>query len=342
MLLAISKLLFSSFLKPRLIPETPIDKAWWNGLSEEWKNIFLINQGFAKQGVDIFALQNEYLNRMNTAGKAGYSPVNRSLHDWQDDTKFGLGYKDLYARALRKGHMHQYDSIDLTTLARLETLYMVNGPGDLTPLKKLPHLKVLILNYCGIDNALPTKQQVLDLGPLRYLRELEVLHCSSSALQSLAPVKDLVHLQELRCDNNSITSLDPLKKLVNLKRLSFGSKVTDASAVTRLEQLEELYISGCKRLPDLSRLTAIRKLYIAESEMAIVNAGYRISNIVFLQNLKKLEYLDMSYTSYRGSLDALSALQNLQAVTLPRVSSTAMLAFKEAHKNCVIINSFEW
>jgi hypothetical protein len=342
MLLAFFKPLYSSFYGPDRIAEAPIDKAWWDGLSEEWKTIFRINQQFSKQGVSIFKLQHEYVNRLNAAGEADYSPLNKSLYDLEEANNFGLGYTDLYARALRRKHMVHNDTIELATLADLDIIYMVNGPGDLTPLKKFPHLKVLILNYCGIGYNVPITKQLLDLEPLRDLKELEVLHCVSSALHSLEPIRGLANLQELVCHNTSITTLEPLKKLVNLKKLSVGSRITNAAVIARLENLEELYIKGVKQLPDLSGLHKLKRLRIAESEMAIVSSNYRINNLNFLKALPQLEYLDLNTIFYRGDLNALTGLQQLKAITLPSVSRDNMLAFKAAHTGCVIINAYEF
>ncbi len=82
------------------------------------------------------------------------------------------------------------------TLDRLETVYMVNGPSDLSPLKKLSHLKVLIINYCGNSAGSAVGKESLDLEPIRNLKELRVLHCSSPALYSLSAIKDLINLEE--------------------------------------------------------------------------------------------------------------------------------------------------
>ena len=336
------KLLYGSFSKADIITETPIDNAWWQSLSEEWKSILLINQNFQQQGIDIFKLQTDYSNRLNAAGEADYSEMNRSLHDLSADKSFGLGYTDLYARALRKKIMVKNDSINLKTLDKLETVYMVNGPAELSPLKKLAHLKVLIINYCGIDVSVPFNREILDLEPLRNLKELRVLHCSSPALQSLSAIKDLTNLEELRCDNSNVTSLSPLKKLVNLKRLTIGSKIKDAAIISSFQNLEELTIDLAKQVPDLRKMKNLQKLCIAESEMAIVDKSYRINNIEFLSRLANLEYVDLKYTSYRGSLDALASLQHLKAITLPPVSQEAMLQFKKNHKNCIIINSYQY
>lgn len=336
------KFLYSSFGKSDATTEGPIDEMWWNGLSDEWKTIFIINQNFQKQQVDIFKLQNEYINRLNAVGENDHSEMNTSLYRFDAEKRFSLGYADLHARAIRKNHIIKNDRIDLTTLASLDTIYMVNGPGDLTPLLKFPHLKVLIINDCGIDNTIPVREQLLDLAALKYLKELKVLHCSSRALQSFAPLKNVVSLEELHCTNSGVTSLAPLKKLVNLRALSLGSQVTDMSIIPSFKNLESLYFSGAKRIPNLSRLKKLKKLCLVESELSIVNSSYRISDIRFMKDLAALEFLDVDYTSYKGSLDELNPLQNLKAIALPPVNSSKMLEFKKEHIDCIIINAFQF
>ncbi len=334
--------IFKSFAKNIEARETAIDKVWWDALSEEWKAILLINQNFSKQHSDIFAIQNGYINRMKSENEADYSEMNKSLHDLFEMKKFSLGYPDFYARALKYKFVVENKSIDLSTLGDLDIIYMVNGPGDLTPLKKFTNLKVLILTDCGIDNAVPIARQLLDIEPLRYLKKLQVLHCSSKALQSIEPINELVELQELRLDNSSVTDLSPKKILVNLELLSVGSKVKTASVIGRLINLKALYLKGCKQIPDLSRLEQLKRLTIEENEMAIIDGSYRITSIEFLKDLSNLEYLDLDNTSYRGNLVLLDSFQKLKAITLPPINSDAMLEFKKNHNNCVIINAFRY
>lgn len=341
-LLAGVRLMYGSLPKAVNPPEIPADANWWNGLSEEWKTIFRINQAFQKQQVDIFKLQQQYINRMNAAGEAAITEMNCSLYKLSGENRFGLGYTDLYARALRKNQVVDTGSIDLETLASLETVYMVNGPADLTPLKKLPHLTVLIINYCGIDVSVPVSRDVLDLEPLRQLKELRVIHCSSPALYSLAPLKDLPNLEEIRCENSNVTSLAPLKKLVNLKRLTIGAKINNASIISSFENLEALTMETVKLMPDFGKLKKLERLCIVESEMAIVDPRFRIRDINFISRLTNLSYADLGHTSYRGTLEPLSALQHLKAITLPPVNQENMLQFKSNHTNCVIINSFQY
>jgi len=336
--------LFKSFGKNIAVQETPIDKAWWDGLSEEWKTILLINQNFRNQRTDIFTLQNEYINRMNAEDEADYSERNKSLHDLNEMMKFSLGYPDLYARAIRYKYVVANDSINLATLKDLDRIYMVNGPRDLTPLKKFTNLKVLILNDCGIDNGVSSDKQMLNLEPLRYLKKLQVLQCSSNALKSIAPIEDLVELQELNIDNSSVTDLSHLKKMVNLERLSIGSKAETADVIGDLVNLRALYMKGCKRIPDLSKLKQLKKLSIGENELAIIDDSYRIKDIQFLNGLFGLEFLDLANTSYKGNLALLDSFQNLKAITFPPVNKAARLEFKKFHNNCIIINAslYEW
>jgi len=333
-------LFYTSCFTEASTPETPIDKAWWNGLSDEWKTIFLINQNLSRQKVNIYLLQKEYMNRLNS-GEKEISEMNKSLYDLMEEQKFSLSYNDFYARAIRKNHVVHRDSIDLETLGELQTLYMVGGPGDLSPLRKFPNLCVLIMNYSGIGYNVPIKNQMLDLEPLKNLTNLQVLNCSSTPLKSLEPIRNLVNLEELICDNTKLTSLNALKKLTKLKKLSFGGNVDNAK-VSHLENLEELYLKGCKSVSSLSGLKKLRRLSIAESEYAIVNDRYRINSLAFLKDMTELQFLDIGNTSYRGSLNVLNGLKNLRAVTLPGISEATASDFQNNHKNCVIINSFEF
>ena len=337
------KLAYNTFvIKGAPQRESPIDSAWWNGLSDEWKTIFLINQNLSQHSVDIYEIQKGYVNRLNKDGERSRGEMNTSLYNVHRENTFSLSYSDFYARAVREHHLQTTDSIDLAALALLETVYMVNGPSDLSPLKKIRHLKVLIVNYGGMPYNVPIKEQSLDLAPLKTLSELRVLHCSSSPVTSLKPIENLIHLEDLECENTRITSLAPLKKLVNLKRLSFGGQINTTKEISHLVKLEELYVKGCRNVSSIARLRNLKKLSLAENELSIVNGAYRITSLDFLKGLSALEHIDLNHTSYRGSLQVLSELKNLKAVTLPRVSSTEAGAFKKTNPDCAIINAYEF
>lgn len=327
--------------KNTISSETTIDKIWWDGLSDEWKNILLINQQFSKQQVDFYALQDTYINRMQAAGEAGYSPLNTSLRELNDKKRFSLGYTDFYARAIRMKWLIKDDRIDLEALKNLDKIYMVNGPQDLTPLKKFTGLKVLIMNFCGIDVNAPLRRQRVDLEPLRYLTKLEILHCAFTPLKTLEPIKRLINLRELNCENSGETDLSHVRNLVKLEKLSCGPGIKKEAVIARLVNLTELYLSACKKIPPIAKCKKLQKLSVSEGEMAIVRAGYRITNIDRVEDLTALEFLDLNFTSYKGNLQVLNRL-HLKAITLPPVNSTTMEEFKAQHPKCIIINAYQY
>lgn len=322
--------------------ETPIDSSWWNSLSDEWKSIFLINQNLSKHRINIYEIQKGYVNRLNKDDETMRDESNTSLYELHRENTFSLGYTDFYARAMRENQIQSADSIDLASLGLLETVYMVNGPPDLSPLKKLPHLKVLIINFAGMRYDDAVKDQHVDLEPISSLAELKVLHCSSSAVTSLKPIQNLTGLEDLECDNTNITSLAPLKRLVKLKRLCVGGQVKTTKDISHLEKLEELHLSGCRDVESIAKLKSLRWLSIAESELSVVDGSYQIASLGFLKNLSGLTHLDLDHTSYRGILNILSELRNLKAVSLPSVSSSEAAAFKKTNPDCDIINGYEF
>ncbi|HLP95170.1 MAG TPA: hypothetical protein VK168_14100 [Saprospiraceae bacterium] len=331
-----------SFTRQEELPEKPIDQAWWDGLSDEWQNILRINQYFHRHQVDFYAVQQAYIQRLNEEDDSTTSVYNLPLREWLEKQTYLLSYQDLYAR-VRKSHPDtDADSIDLNRLAQLDRIYMVSGPGDLSPLKKFPKLRILVINYCGINHSLPIDEQVINLEPLRKLTQLEQLYCVSPALKTLEPIKGLQKLTTLHCQNSDVSTLEPVKNLTQLEHLAFGAKVKKAAVLGRFHNLKTLHISGCQEIPDLSGLKNLQQLSIVENELALVNSSFRIKSLDFLENLPALEVLDLELTSYRGSLDALKNHSQLKAVTLPRVSSADMQAFKQAHPGCRIVNEYEW
>ncbi len=341
-LLLACSLLWSCTRSVEKLPVRTIDSNWWNSLSEEWKTILLINQNFSKQGVDIFKLQEQYLNRLNNQDDEPLSPQNTALHELIRKRSFQLGVTDLYNHAVRNEWMTECKDIDLISLHQLDTIYMTNGPGDLTPLEYFPQLKVLVLNSCGVGLA-GSVSKPLDLSPLKHLKELKVLHCSSIALENLDVLRSLNGLEELYCEQSSITSLMALKNLKKLRKLSFGPGIEKVSEAAELIELEELYIRGCKKVPDLSRLKKLKKLSIEEGEMAVVNSTYRIKNIDFLKDLNALKYLDIYFTSFAGSNEHFIHMKNLKAVTLPSsMSNNEVLELMCERKDLKVINSYSF
>lgn len=328
--------------KPMGSAAVEIDQAWWEGLSEEWRNILRINLYFHRHQVDVRQLHDEYVLALNGGDEDDRSEVRTPLHELIKEQRYRIGYQDLYAYAVRKGTPDTTGGIDLHELPALTRIYMVSGPGDLTPLRDLPALREVVLNYCGIRSAEGTHDPELDLGPLSRADELEVLHCASPALRSLEPIHALKKLRYLDCQESSVSSLKPLVALSSLETLYFGPGVDGTQVVSQLIGLRALSMVGCDQLPDMERLDRLQRLCVVEDELAIVKRRYQLVDIAPFSVLKALEVLDFEMTSYRGTLDALKGLPLLKVVTLPRVSAADVQAFRAENASCVIINAHEF
>ncbi|MDX1913133.1 MAG: hypothetical protein SFV22_16685, partial [Saprospiraceae bacterium] len=79
LLLVVATWLYCSSSKREELPEKPIDQAWWDALSEEWKTILRINQYFQRCQVDFYQVQHDYLNRLNGPDEEVYTEWNTSL-----------------------------------------------------------------------------------------------------------------------------------------------------------------------------------------------------------------------------------------------------------------------
>jgi Leucine-rich repeat (LRR) protein len=131
--------------------------------------------------------------------------------------------------------------------------------------------------------------------------------------------------------------------LKNLKYLSFGSGIEKGDVVSKLVNLEELYIDGCKQLPNLRRLARLKKLCVSEGEMVVVNSSYRINKLSFLENLTQLEYLDINRTSYSGSSKEFEQLSKLKAVTFPSsMYNDDVQDFIKRNKAIKVLNAYEF
>lgn len=73
--------------------EAPIDQAWWDGLSEEWRTILLISQNLSKQHADIYAVQQGYMKIMHSSDEQDVSELNKSLHRLNAERMFRLSYR---------------------------------------------------------------------------------------------------------------------------------------------------------------------------------------------------------------------------------------------------------
>lgn len=117
----------------------------------------------------------------------------------------------------------------------------------------------VIITYVRITGANPSREQlaqiarlteiditgksdIATLEPLKALRELKKLKCSSTGVTDLAPLQFLDDLQHIECRSTRVSDLVPLSGLKQLNYLDVsGTQVTSLAAIQNLPALAYLY-----------------------------------------------------------------------------------------------------
>ena len=109
-----------------------------------------------------------------------------------------------------------------------------NSFSDISPIVGLTKLTVLNLWGCRF---------IEDISPLRNLRNLEILLLTYSKVSDLRPLSGLTRLGLLELESNQIVDISPLASLINLQRLDLeGNQIVDFSPLSSLVNLEILWI----------------------------------------------------------------------------------------------------
>lgn len=197
-------------------------------------------------------------------------------------------------RALRQLYLsdNQLTSIDVSSLRRLEVLWVDNGvdasrgsapdpayQNRLATLGELPRW-LTELRLTGLPLASP-----LPVSSRTYLRKLYV---SGGQVSGLSEVTGLTGLTELGLRDMGLTSADlsSLSRLSALERLDLRDNlITDVSPVASFSRMVELRLDGntVRDVAPLSVLAGLRDLHVARNHIAdfgalrrLVEAGLRI------------------------------------------------------------------
>ena len=109
----------------------------------------------------------------------------------------------------------------------------------------------------------------------------------SADLEFLGPVKSLVKLDIIRSDIGSLSGIEKIAKLEELS-LTLCRKLTDISHATKLTNLHTLSIEGCSRLIDLSvaqKFNALKTLWLKAKE---------IESCGFISGMKSIEFASIN------------------------------------------------
>jgi Leucine-rich repeat (LRR) protein len=109
----------------------------------------------------------------------------------------------------------------------------------------------------------------------------------SADLEFLGAVKSLVKLDIIRSDIGSLSGIEKIAKLEELS-LTLCRKLTDISCAAKLKNLHTLSIEGCSRLTDLSvaqRFNALKTLWLKAKE---------IESCGFISAMKSIEFASIN------------------------------------------------
>ena len=171
---------------------------------------------------------------------------------------------------------------------------------------------------CNTDGGNGNGDQVVEIPDAALERLIrEAINKSEGELTSedLASLTELSYLGDLT--GSTIESLEGLQYAVNLKRLSFSEISPDSySPIANLTKLETLDLEDSSR-GDLSFLTNLTNL--VELNLGSYLFGNRIEDITPLQNLKKLEKLNLAgfyeIALPSGDIEDISPLEGLTNLT---------------------------
>ncbi|MBT1702901.1 leucine-rich repeat domain-containing protein [Chryseosolibacter indicus] len=179
-------------------------ESWWNGLSEDWKQVFQL-----QIKIDNSASR-EALHRLVELERIVFGDV--PVNDLSPLTEF-VRLKELRFSATAVSSLSP-----LADIQTLKILYANDNPiKDLTPVSKLKELQeidisntpVAALETLGaLDKLLKMNcagTQVKKLNALQKMKSLEYLDCSNTDVKSLSPVMGLP-LKTLKCYNTKISS----------------------------------------------------------------------------------------------------------------------------------------
>ena len=199
---------------------------------------------------------------------------------------------------------------EISGIAGFERLRKLNLSGndisDLSPLMNLPQLQ-----WLDISNT-----SVSDLRPLMGIDSLTYLNASGCSINSSSALSMMNGLTQLYLDNNPIMDFSGLRKVRTLSTLSLNSTGLDDEGLSHLRNMSLLNTLNIENNPDISGegLDALRpyigSCLINHSELSyslnfdghVVRTdatelslpGLGITDINAIQQLAKLEYMDLS------------------------------------------------
>jgi len=323
------------------------NKAWWNDLTNTWKeilgkNIFVFDS-IEMADISFFT---DSLIVVNSNPKSDHANSDSSLifrTEMPEEMQTFFDslnstdtiYLDSEPVHGRISGILKLQKIDITgiseirnlgPLSELTELREILCPNtlitDLIPIRNLNHLEILDCSQTPVD----------DISPLHYSVTIRELNCGYTLLSDLLPISGFVNLETLKCDGLKITDLEFTAKMTNLKMLDCSdTRIYDLSPVQYLDNLVSIDFSATS-INNLDAVSGLTGLTYLNCENTTVDS------IGPLAGLINLEILRISSTGV-GSLQPLNDSPNLKKIYCDntRIAKTEAIQYMRNHPSCLVI-----
>jgi len=338
-----------------LLAENKLTQAWWEELSDEWKELLLFNIDYTKRLIET---NNEYNSFIGTHESlyedlGGHTYISQTYNDIPFIISELQKLKHLYIFNL-KDNKEIEDISPLLSITNLESIELeLLDSADISTLTILTQLKKLKISVANID----------DFKVLTKLHNLKSLTICSDKLVNLIFLSQLINLEELKLQtpNNSnykvlpklnklksltifsskIDNLIFLNQLINLEELSLQTpRVSNYYPLVLLKKLKKLGVSGAimDELPKLDSLVVLEELYLSNTptnDFSDISNIQDFRNSFNLEKLKKLTIIDDSLYSLifiaelSGLIELKISIKEVDIKHLSRLTNLKSLTLKQ-------------
>ncbi len=268
---------------------------------------------------------------------------------------------EFISETLEKLYLYNNDHLeDISKLSLMKKLKILDLSDCQNILNYEPLQSAASLEILNLSNTREKKQNqdsyFKKILPITKIPSLKQLNCSSNQLSDISFLKDMTNLQVLDISENNISDFSPISSLAALQyldgsknipdsfqflrelnlrmlRLNHTASLQDCKDFSHMNQMEKLYLSGCKNLTSLSGLENLSQLTVLNIENTAV------SNLTPIQQLNKLEYLTLPDLPVQDLSD-LSHLKALKALQLPGKNITNLSTLADL-PNLMLLSIFD-
>jgi hypothetical protein len=201
-----------------------------------------------------------------------------------------IAYKDKYGNVVQQYDDQQQASCVLYYTPDIEMLEKLkNNMVEITIDNKLLTDISFLKDLTQLKRLYILNSNILNLEPVKYLKNLETLSIGNKLLTDISSLKDLTQLKELYILNSDILNLEPVKYLKNLETLFIADGfpgIIDCSIFKNLKKLKSLDLNN----NEVENIGAVNNLYRSDINIKGYNEYNKNQEKIDGTNSIKFEY----------------------------------------------------